>query len=132
MRNAGVLVCAFFCGGCLGDLVPTGKSASQTQSQNDLSPTPSQQPAPTPSDLALAPADLATLMPSSAQDLATGSTLGAFGAVCTSNSDCQSNICQPANMGANMECTQSCTLPNANDPTCPNGGLCNKNSYCKN
>ena len=66
--------------------------------------------------------------------VAPGSLL--FGQVCSTGADCKSGFCEPANMGANLECTQQCTMLGANDPTCPNQangspGFCNQKGFCK-
>lgn len=59
-----------------------------------------------------------------------------FGQACATGADCMSGLCEPANMGTTLECTQQCTALGTNDPTCPpqnNGspGFCNQKGFCK-
>jgi hypothetical protein len=59
-----------------------------------------------------------------------------FGQVCSTGTDCATGFCEPANMGANLECTQQCTNLGLADPTCPNqangsAGFCNMKGFCK-
>lgn len=112
------------CAGCLDQLVPDHQGAAQGNHQSADAATPAADGAMnTPTDAAVQ-SDAA---PARAGD----GGLAGFGATCTTNADCQSNICQPSNMGASMACTQTCQNPGQNDPTCPGGGLCNAKGYCK-
>lgn len=139
MRAIGVLFIAATCWtGCLSQLLPqndptTNQPATPVEdlapaapARADAAPVAATDAAPAANDLATAPAP--------ATD---GAVLAAFGAVCITNSDCQSDICQPANMGANMECTTTCTMIGLADPACPGaggvgtGGMCNMKGYCK-
>jgi hypothetical protein len=57
----------------------------------------------------------------------TTTTLAPFGATCTGNGDCQSNLCHAFSMGG-MRCTQPCTLPT----DCPDPQLgCSAIDVCK-
>jgi len=68
-----------------------------------------------------------------------GPAPGTFGAACTTvtdtSSECMGKACTNSidNAGHNV-CSQTCTLLNAQDPSCPNGSMghkCNMKGYCR-
>jgi hypothetical protein len=58
-------------------------------------------------------------------------TPGAFGAVCTTNTDCASNVCFVGGLGS--YCSMHCTTATAatDCPVPPTSGTCNLQGYCK-
>jgi hypothetical protein len=68
-------------------------------------------------------------------DLAGGGSVGtaAFGATCTQNTDCASNMCEPFAQQTEHLCTKSCTVATqATDcPDPPSAGTCTPNLYCR-
>jgi hypothetical protein len=76
-------------------------------------------------------ADMATA-PQSGGDMAGGGTLLPFGANCTSNPQCASNLCAQFVMGMVHRCTKTCTPATAaTDCPAPADGTCNNNGECK-
>jgi hypothetical protein len=58
---------------------------------------------------------------------------GAFGAACTVDGDCQSNLCRSFQMMTIKRCTKACTPATAaaDCPNPPSGGTCTNNNYCR-
>jgi hypothetical protein len=64
---------------------------------------------------------------------------GLFGAACTTVSDtsneCMGKACtNTIDMAGHNVCSQTCTMLNAQDPSCPTGSMgqkCNMKGYCK-
>lgn len=135
------LIAALLCAGCLQQLVPEHKSATQTKETPDLLE-PAQNPAPqdpqnpqnpqTPADdmasSMMSPGDGGSAM-TGADGGTTSATPLAFGSPCAVAADCQSGHCEQVNGG--LFCTVPCTMLNAVDPACPNNGMCNMKGFCK-
>jgi hypothetical protein len=70
---------------------------------------------------------------------AAGPAPRAFGAACGSAStnapDCDSHVCTDTiDTAGHPVCSQTCTMLNAQDPSCPNGSMghkCNMKGYCR-
>jgi hypothetical protein len=56
-----------------------------------------------------------------------------FGDLCTQNSDCASNMCEPFVMMTIHRCTKPCTANTAamDCPSPPSAGTCTNNGYCR-
>ena len=63
---------------------------------------------------------------------APSSGIAAFGATCTGNGDCASNLCEPFRMQTVNLCTKACTVATqATDCPSPSVGTCTPKGYCR-